>query len=157
MSVFISRSNSENYNGKLKVASAAVYPGDAVFADDSAGTCYAPTSDGVGDGYDMFLVANYSEYAETDQTNSKDYNVAVGKYARLKPFSVGDEFVTDRFIGTYSSISVDDIFAINGTSGSGSIGKWIAIASRTPIIRVKVVEKTTIYGQNALKFRVIAA
>jgi hypothetical protein len=157
MSVFISRSNSENYNGKLKVATAAVAPGDAVFADDSAGTCYAPASDGVGDSYDLFLVANYDPYAETDQTSSKDFTVGVDEYARLKPLSVGDEFVTDRFIGTYSSISVDDVFAVNGTSGSGTCGKWIAIASRTPVLRVKVVEKTSIYGQNALKFRVIAA
>jgi hypothetical protein len=157
MSVYLDQTNDEIYFGHLKVATAAAYPGDVVVADDSAGTCAAPGSDTVADGTDLYMVCNYDSYADTDMTNSKDYDVAVGKYARLKQLSKGDVFTTDRFIGTYSSIAVDDIFAVNGTAGSGAVGKWIAVASRTPELKAKVIEKTYIYGQEALKMRVIGA
>ncbi len=157
MSVIINQSNDEVYFGQLKVATTEAYPGEVLVADDSAGTCAAPTSDGVADGYDLYILCNYDPYADTDLTNSKDFHVEVNEYARLKQLSPGDVFTTDRFIGTYSSISVDDIFAVNGTSGSGTCGKWIAIGSRTPVLRVKVIKKTTIYGENALKMRVLSA
>lgn len=159
MSVVINNSQSEVYLGHLKVATAAVKPGAVVLADDSAGTCAVPTDadNTLANGLDLYLVANYDSYADTNLINSKDFTVAVNKYARLKPFQVGDTFTTDCFIGTYANINVDDVFAVNGIAASGASGHWIAIGVRTPILRVKVVEKTTIYGQNALKFRVIAA
>ena len=70
---------------------------------------------------------------------------------------VGDAFTTDQFIGVFAGINVGDIFAVNGAVGDGVQGRWIAIGARTPVLRARVIEKTTIYGQNALKFRVIAA
>lgn len=157
MSVIINQTSNEVYFGNLKVATAAVAPGQVVVPDYTAGTCAAPGSDAVGDGIDLHLVCNYDSYAATNITSSKDFTVAVDKYARLKTPTVGDIFTTEKFIGTYASIAVGDKFAVNGTAGSGAIGSWIAIGVRTPVLRVEVIEKNTIYNQPALKFKVIAA
>lgn len=158
MSVILNQTSSEIYFGNLTVATADVAPGIMVVPNYGAGTCAAPATDAIGDGFGLQMVANYDSYAATNITNSKDFVVKVGKYARLKTLEVGDEFTTDQFIGTYGSINVGDIFAVNGTAGSGVVGKFIAIAARTSAFRVMVIEKTTMYGSvNALKFRVIAA
>lgn len=158
MSVVINHSQSEVYFGNLKVATAAVKPGAVVVCDDSAGTCAAPSGadNTLADGTGLYLVTNYDSYADTDLTDSKDFTVAIGKYARLKPFQAGDVFTTDCFVGTYADIDVDDEFAVNSVAGDGTVGHWIDAGVRTPALKVKVVGKTTIYGQNALKFRVLS-
>lgn len=156
MAVYLDQPNSEISFGNL-TAAASLYPGDVVVPDYSAGTCAAPATDGAGDVAGLCLVLNYDSYADTDMTNSSAYYVASGEYARLKALGVGDVLTTDRFIGTYSSIAADDIFTVNGNSGSGTIGKWIDVASRTPALQAVVIGKTTIYGNNALQLRVISA
>lgn len=156
MAVYLDQCNSEISFGDL-IAAASLYPGDVVVPDYSAGTAAAPASDAAGDVRGLCLVLNYDSYADTDMTNSSDYYVASGEYVRLKALAPGDVITTDRFIGTYADIAVDDIFTVNGTAGSGTIGKWIAIGERTSILRAVVIEKTTIYGNNALKLRVISA
>lgn len=156
MAIVFNNTESEVYVGILKAA-ADLVPGVAVVADYSAGTCASPATDGAGDGYGIHIVANYDSYADTDMTATKDFTVKSGEYVRMKQPQVGSIFTTDQIIGTYASISVDDVFAVNGTAGSGTIGKWIAIGSRTSVLRVQVIEKCTLFGNNALKFRVIAA
>jgi len=157
MAVNINQSNSEIYFGDLKVVTAAVYPGDVVVPNYVTGDCNAPASDGAADLGGLALVCNYDPYADTDMTNSSAYDVHIGEYARLKALLVGDVITTDRFIGTYSAITVGDIFAVNGTTGTGSLGKWVAIGVRTSALQAVVVEKTTLYGNNALMLRIIAA
>ena len=157
MSVVINHSQSEIYFGQLRIATAAVAPGACVVANDANGTCAIPAANANADGLDIYMVTNYDPYADTDIRNSVNYTVAVDKYARLKPLEVGDTFTTDQFIGAFAGINVGDIFAVNGAVGDGVQGRWIAIGARTPVLRARVIEKTTIYGQNALKFRVIAA
>lgn len=156
MAVFLDQCNSEISFGDL-TAAANLYPGDVVVPDYSAGTCAAPASDGAGDVTGLCLVLNYDSYADTDMTNSSAYYVASGEYARLKALGVGDVITTDRFIGTYGDIAADNVFTVNGTAGSGTIGKWIAIAARTSALQAVVIGKTTIYGNNALQLRVISA
>jgi len=156
MAVFIDHSNNEIYLGHLK-ASGTAYPGDMVYADDSAGTATVPKTTDVAGGFDLYLVANYDSYADTDMTDSEDFYVADGEYLRLKALSAGEEITTDRFIGTYASISVDDIFTINSSTADGTQGKWVAIAALDPVVRAKVVEKSAIYGNDALKLRVLRA
>ena len=157
MSVVINHSQSEVYFGQLRIATAAVAPGACVVADDVNGACAVPAANANADGLDIYMVANYDSYADTDTRNSVNYTVAVGEYARLKPLEVGDAFTTDQFIGVFAGINVGDIFAVNGDVGDGVQGRWVAIGQRTPVLRARVIEKTTIYGNNALKFRVIAA
>jgi hypothetical protein len=154
MAVVINRSSDEVYMGHLKAA-AQVAPGCAVVADFSAGTAAAPASDAAADGYGVYLVANYDPYADTDATNSADFTVAQGAYLRLKKLHAGDIFTTDQFVGDYATIAVGNVFAVNGTAASGAVGKWIAVGTRTPVVRVQVIEKTTLYGNNALKFVVL--
>lgn len=151
MSVVINQSQSEVYFGHLKLGGAsALKPGVVVVPDHSAGTAAAPADDTAADAKGLVLVCNYDSYADTDRTNSKDFTVAVGEYLRLKALQIGDIFTTDQFKGTYGDLNVDDIFA------PGDAGTFEAIAARTPAVKVQIIEKTTIYGENALKFIVIA-
>ena len=156
MAIVFHNTESEIYVGILKAA-ATVTPGCAVIADYSAGTAASPATDGAGDGYGVHVVCNYDPYAATDMTDTEDYTVGANEYLLLKQLQTGDAFTTDQIIGTYASIAVDDIFAVNGTAATGTIGKWVAIGVRTPVVRVQVIEKNTLFGNNALKFRVIAA
>lgn len=152
--ITINQSQSEVYFGQLKVATAAVSPGDVVVPDFSAGTCAAAATDGAYDLAGLAIVCNYDPYADTDVTNTASYTVAVGEYARLKALQVGDVFTTDRVIGTPVA---DAILAVNGTSGTGTCGKWVAIGSRTPVLKAVVIEVTTLNATTAYKLMVIGA
>jgi hypothetical protein len=154
MAVFFNNTQSEVYIGVLK-AGADLTPGVMVVPDWAAGTCASPATDAAGDVAGLMMVANYDSYADTDMTNSSAFKVASDEYVRMKPLEVGDIFTTDQVIGTPS---VGDILAINGTAGSGTVGKWIAIGARTPVIKVKVIEVTTMYGSvTAYKCIVLSA
>lgn len=157
MAIVFNHTADEIYNGALKIGTSAAYPGDVVYCDDSAGTAIPVASNAVGDGYDLAIVANYDPYADTDGTDSEDYNVAVGKYARLKFPKTGDILTTDRFIGTYADVAVDSVFVVNCSAGAGTVGKWIVNTDRASAkLTAKVIEKTTLYGNNALKMRVLS-
>jgi hypothetical protein len=156
MAICVDRTNSEVYIGTFK-ASGSVYPGDVVYASDSAGTATIPTTTDIAAGYNLFICCNYDSYADTDMTDSEDFYVADGEYLRLKAPLVGDIITTDRFIGTYASITKGDAFLVNSSTGSGTQGKWIAITTESPVLRAVVHGKTTLYGNNALQLRIAGA
>lgn len=154
MAVIINQCADEIYVGHLKLGgSTAVKPGVMLIPDYSDGNAVIPADDATADASgEMAMVCNYDSYADTDLTSSKDFTVDAGEYLRLKTLKKGDIFTTDQFAGTYATIAVDDIFTV-----AGGTGGFEAIAARTPVLKVKVIEKTTLYGNDALKFRVIAA
>jgi hypothetical protein len=138
-----------NYIGTL-TATAAVKPGNFVIPDYSTGTATVPADDTAADAI-VALVCNVNTNIDEQGVADADFTVGTGEYLRLKYLKVGDVFTTDIFTGTYSGINVDDIFAPGGG------GPAEAIAVRAPIVKLQVVEKTTLNGANALKFVVIAA
>jgi len=149
MAVIINKATDNVYIGNLK-ATATVTNGAFVAPNYGAGTAVVPVDDTAADGYGLLLAYAQNTKIEEEAVADSATAVVSGEYLRLKALKVGDTFTTDQFKGTYGSINVDDIFAV------GDAGTIEAIASRTPVLRFRVVEKTTIYGANALKVIVIA-
>ena len=151
MAIIVNQSNSEIYFGNLKVATAAVFPGMGVTPDFSAGTC-AKLADNEVAG--ACVVCNYDPYADYNKTDSDEYSVAVGKYARLKKLLVGDVISTDQYTG---SLSVDDIVMIGDANDTGHEGEWIATGG-TPIVTGVVIETgVDVFGATGVKIQILTA
>lgn len=147
MAVEINRTSDNNYFGNL-TAAAEVAVGVFVVPDFSAGTAAVPADDTAADAAGLMLVANVNDNIDEQGVADADLTVASGSYLRLKPLQVHDTFTTDKFKGTYATLNVDDVFAI------GDGGTVEAIGVRTPAMRFAIAEKTTLFGNEALKLRV---
>jgi hypothetical protein len=149
MAAIINQQSDNNYIGHLKSV-AAIANGTFVTPNYAAGTAAAVVDDTAGDAAGLLFVYNVNDKIDQELVADSAFVVGSGKYLRLKAFKVGEIFTTDQFKGTYGSITADSIFAI------GDGGTLEAVAARTPKITVKVIEKTTLYGANALKFIVVS-
>jgi hypothetical protein len=148
MSVVINLADN-NYIGTLK-ATAATENGVFVKPDYAAGTATVTASTAEGDASGLLLVCNVNTAIDEQGVDDATMKVNAGEYLRLKPLQVGNIFTTDKFTGTYSSINVGDKFAV------GANGLVEAIGVRTPKLSLEVIEKTTLHGNNALKFVVVS-
>lgn len=137
-----------NYIGVLK-AVADVKPGVFVVPDFSAGTAAVPADDSAADAL-VALVCNVNTAIDEQGVADADFTVKTGEYLRLKYLNIGHVFTTDQFKGDFATINVGDVFA------PGDAGIAEAIGARTPVVKLQVIEKTTLNGANALKFLVIA-
>jgi hypothetical protein len=149
MAVVINLGDNE-YIGTLK-ATATTTNGIFVKPNYSAGTATAAANNTEGDAAGLLLVNNVNINIDEQAVADDSFTVASGEYLRLKALEVGDVFTTDQFIPTYSSVNVDDVLAV------GANGKLDVIGARTPVLQLKVIEKTTLFGNNALKVIVIKA
>jgi hypothetical protein len=137
------------YIGILK-ATAPTANGLFVKADYSAGTATVTANNTEGDASGLLFVYNQNINIDQQGVDDASFTVGSGEYLRLKSFKVGEIFTTDQFIPTYSSINVNDVFAV------GANGKVDTIGARTPKLTFKVIEKTTLHGNNALKLVVLS-
>lgn len=144
MSVVINLGDND-YIGVLKAA-AATSVGLFVKPDFAAGTAAATASTAEGDASGVLLVCNVNTAIDEQGVDDAALTVGSGEYLRLKSLKVGNIITTDKFNGTYGSINVNDKFA------PGAAGLADAIAARTPALVLKVIEKTTLFGNSALKF-----
>lgn len=149
-SAIINQQSEHNYVGTLKSV-ASIANGVFVTPNWTAGTAAAVVDDNAGDAAGLMMVYNVNDKIDQELVADSAFTVASGKYLRLKPYQVGDIFTTDQFKGTYASITTDSVFAV------GEGGTIEDVASRTPRFSVKVIEKTTLYGANALKCIVVSA
>lgn len=136
-----------NYVGHLTAAAAGIKPGMFVTPDYGAGTAAVCADDTAGDAL-VPVVCNVNTNIDEQGVADADFVLTSGAYLRLKYLKVGDILTTDQFKGTYSGLTVGDVFA------PGNDGTVEAVASRTPIIKLAIIEKTTLNGANALKFLV---
>jgi hypothetical protein len=136
-------SSDNKYVGILK-AVAAIHPGIFVTPDYSAGTA-AKLANGTVALASCPVVCNVNPNIDAQGIDDEDFEVASGEYLRLKYLKTGDIFTTDQFVGTYGSLAVDDIFV------PGSGGTVEAYSSGTYVTKMAIIEKTTLYGENALK------
>jgi hypothetical protein len=150
MSAIINQQSDNNYVGTLKSV-ASIANGVFVTPNWTNGTAAAVADDTAGDAAGLMMVYNVNDKIDQELVADSAFTVASGKYLRLKAFQVGDIFTTDQFKGTYGSIAADSVFAV------GDGGTIEAVAARTPKFTVKVIEKTTLYGANALKCIVVSA
>lgn len=149
MAVVINKASDNVYIGNLK-ATATVTNGVFVVPAYLTKDAAVPATDAAADGYGLLLAYAVNTKIEEEVVADSATNVLNGDYLRLKAVKVGDVFTTDQFKGTYATIAVGDIFA------AGDLGTIEAIGIRTPVLRLQVVEKTTLYAANALKVIVIA-
>ncbi len=150
MAVVINKSSSNIYIGNL-TAAATVLNGLFVTPTYSAGTAALAVNDTAGDAAGLLLAYAVNTKIDEEVVADSATSVLTGGYLRLKPLVVGDTFTTDQFKGTYGSLAAGAIFAV------GDGGSVEAVASRTPVLTFAIVEKTTLYGANALKLIVLTA
>jgi hypothetical protein len=132
------------YIGTLK-STAQITPGVFVTPNYATGTATAVADNAAGDESGLLLVCNVNPNIDEQGVDDASFTVGADEYLRLKAPNVGDVFTTDQFIPTYSSVNVGDKMAV------GAGGKVDVIGTRTPALVLRVIEKTTLYGNNALK------
>ncbi|TVY09963.1 hypothetical protein [Paenibacillus cremeus] len=138
-----------DYIGTLK-AVASIANGVFVKADYAAGTAAATASTAEGDAAGLLFVNNVNINIDQQTVGDDTFAVANGEYLRLKALETGDIFTTDQFVPAIGSINVNDVLA------AAAAGKLDAIGARTPKLSVKVIEKTTLFGNNAIKCVVLS-
>jgi hypothetical protein len=148
MAVQINLSDNK-YIGTLK-ATAATSNGVFVTPDYSAATATVVASTTAGDAAGLLLVNSVNIAIDEQGVDDASFTTASGDYLRLKALEVGNIFTTDKFTGTYASIALGAVFAV------GANGLPEAIGTRTPKLSFAVKEKTTLNGNNALKFVVLS-
>jgi hypothetical protein len=148
MSVVIN-SGDNDYIGVLKATTATV---NGVFVTPSyLNSTATPAADATaGDAAGLLLVCNVNQNIDEQKIDDASLSTASGAYLRLKALEVGDIFTTDQLIGTYTGFALGDKFAV------GAAGAVAAIAGRTPKLSFAVLDKITLFGNNALKLVVIS-
>jgi hypothetical protein len=136
-------SSDNKYVGILKSV-AAIKPGIFVVPDYSAGTA-AAVANGTEALTSVPVVCNVNPDIDAQGTDDNDFEVASGAYLRLKYLKTGDIITTDQFTGTYAAAAVDDVFV------PGSGGTVEVYSTGTYVTKMAIIEKTTLYGENALK------
>jgi hypothetical protein len=147
MSAIINKQTNNVYVGHLK-ATADTVNGAFVKPNYAAGTATATASTAEGDGLGLLFVYNQNTKIDEEVVADSAFKVVNGEYLRAKALQIGEVVTTDQYTGT---LAVDAIVAV------GVGGKLEAIGVRTPVLRLQVIETTTIYGVAAVKAVVIAA
>lgn len=141
MGVIINKGN-HIYDGTLTAAVDTVV-GMFVSPNYTTGAA-ALSASGNYDGV-CLLVNNVNFTIDQQGVADTTLTVKAGDYLRAKRMLPGETFTTDQFNGTYGTINVGDVFA------PGAGGKIEAKAARTPAVTFIVREKTTLWGNNALR------
>lgn len=95
MAGFVAKGNNQ-YNGSCAVSGAAVKNGTFVIPNFTANTCAAPSAN-----TDIaWFVCNENDNVDEQMINDVDYEVKVGKLAKIKRLLPGEEFVTTIETGT---------------------------------------------------------
>jgi hypothetical protein len=148
MAAIINKQTDNVYISNLKAA-ADIKNGVFVTPNYANGTAAAVADATAGDKPGLLFVYNVNPHIDQELVADADFVVKQGQFLRLRAPKVGDVYTTDQFTGTYADFNVGDELAV------GASGKLEDISGRTPAITFKVVDKVTLYGNNALKVIVV--
>lgn len=126
-------------------ATQEVFPGQFVVLDyvnREASIASTPTED------DVRLVLQRNDTIDQEAVADGDVVYKEGEFLPTRKLQLGDVFTTDKFTGTYDSITVGSDFVVSGG----------VVAAGTPEegLAFKLKEKTTLFGNPALKLEVVS-
>lgn len=125
-------------------ASADIKPGQFVTVDYETKEATVATN-----GKGVKLVLQRNDTIDQEAVADSDVVYKKGEFLPLRTLQVGDVITSDQFTGTYADITVGSDFKV------GANGQVVAGASDGGIALV-VKDKTTLFGNPALKLEVVA-